>query len=215
MRREASLWWRQGSGGGAYGRLAANLRHDAAGLRASADIASVLRLRMNSWRGCVLAYVLVVRWLSSLQARTKREGLSIVVRIWAGVRQTVMEQNRIATSSSPKSPEIVWVSDDPFELALIDKSPRLVEPESPQPRSEVRFRGKRFQAATIIVAVALVAVAGCSGPSVAQQRLVAKSNMTFSGSSAFAYNSSRLLPQLASGFGSSGGAQNSGCTSCR
>jgi hypothetical protein len=49
---------------------------------------------------------------------------------------------------------------------------------------------------------------GCSAPSVRQQRLVAKPF-------AFSYNSSRLLPQLATGFAAAGGPQNSGCTSCR
>lgn len=56
---------------------------------------------------------------------------------------------------------------------------------------------------------------GCAAPSVRQQRLVAKANMTFSEAAAFSYNSPRLLGQLATGIASTGGAQNSGCTSCR
>ena len=58
-------------------------------------------------------------------------------------------------------------------------------------------------------------ITGCSSPSVRQQRLVAKPNMLFSDSAAFSYNSPKLLSQLAPGFAGSGGAQNSGCTSCR
>ena len=61
----------------------------------------------------------------------------------------------------------------------------------------------------------LVLLAGCSTPAVRQQRLIAKPNMTFSDSVAFTYNSPRLLSQFATGFGGSGAAQNSGCTSCR
>ena len=64
----------------------------------------------------------------------------------------------------------------------------------------------------LILAMLLV---GCSTAAVRQQRLVAKPNMTFSDSAAFSYNSPRLLGQLATGIASAGGAQNSGCTSCR
>lgn len=66
-----------------------------------------------------------------------------------------------------------------------------------------------------VLSLALVLCAGCAAPAVRQQRLVAKPNMTFSDSVAFAYNSSRLLPQLATGLAAAGGPQNSGCTSCR
>jgi hypothetical protein len=62
---------------------------------------------------------------------------------------------------------------------------------------------------------ALFFVTGCSTPVVRQQRLVAKPNMLFTDLAAFSYNSPKLLPQLAPGFAGSGGAQNSGCTSCR
>lgn len=61
----------------------------------------------------------------------------------------------------------------------------------------------------------LALLAGCSTPAVRQQRLIAKPGMTFSDSVAFTYNSPRLLSQFATGFGGSGAAQNSGCTSCR
>ena len=56
---------------------------------------------------------------------------------------------------------------------------------------------------------------GCTSLRPSEQRLVAKPNLTFSDSATLVYNSSRLFPQLASGFASAGGTQNSGCTSCR
>lgn len=61
----------------------------------------------------------------------------------------------------------------------------------------------------------MAVLAGCSLPTASQQRLVARSNMLFSDSAVFTYQSPKLLPQLAPGFAGSGGAQNSGCTSCR
>lgn len=77
---------------------------------------------------------------------------------------------------------------------------------------KLRSRGVLSGGAMIVV---LVALAGCTSPAVRQQRLVAKPNMIFSDSMVFTYNSSRLFPQIASGFASSGSSQNSGCTSCR
>jgi hypothetical protein len=56
---------------------------------------------------------------------------------------------------------------------------------------------------------------GCAVVRPGEQRLVAKPNMTFSEAAAFSYHSSRLFPQMATGFAASGGSQNSGCTSCR
>ena len=64
-------------------------------------------------------------------------------------------------------------------------------------------------------ALVLSGVIGCSAVRPGEQRLVARPNMTFEDSAAFSYNSSRLFPQMATGFASSGGTQNSGCTSCR
>jgi hypothetical protein len=61
----------------------------------------------------------------------------------------------------------------------------------------------------------VLGLTGCSALRPGEQRLVAKPNMIFSDSAAFTYNSSRLFPQMATGFASTGGAQNSGCTSCR
>ncbi len=61
----------------------------------------------------------------------------------------------------------------------------------------------------------LFLLTGCAPVGIQRQRLVAKTNMTFSDSSVFTYNSPKLFLQLAPGFGASGGAQNSGCTSCR
>lgn len=63
--------------------------------------------------------------------------------------------------------------------------------------------------------MAIIFLAGCSSPAVRQQRLVAKPNMLFTDRAVFSYNSPKLLPQLAPGFAGAGGAQNSGCTSCR
>jgi hypothetical protein len=68
---------------------------------------------------------------------------------------------------------------------------------------------------TVFLLFAFIFITGCSSPSVRQQRLVAKPNMLFSDSAVFSYNSPKLLSQLAPGFAGSGGAQNSGCTSCR
>jgi hypothetical protein len=64
-------------------------------------------------------------------------------------------------------------------------------------------------------ALLILGLAGCTAMRPSEQRLVAKPNMTFSDSAAFTYNSSRLFPQMATGFAATGGAQNSGCTSCR
>ena len=76
-------------------------------------------------------------------------------------------------------------------------------------------RAGRFIRSSCLPLAVLTLLAGCSSPPMSQQRLVAKSNMTFSDSAVFTYNSPKLLPQLAPGFAGSGGAQNSGCTSCR
>ncbi len=66
-----------------------------------------------------------------------------------------------------------------------------------------------------LAALTVLSLTGCTTMRPSEQRLVAKPNMTFSDSAAFTYNSSRLFPQMATGFASSGGSQNSGCTSCR
>ena len=63
--------------------------------------------------------------------------------------------------------------------------------------------------------LAIWCLTGCQAVRPTDQRLVAKPNMTFSESAAFAYNPSRLLPQLATGTATTTGPQNSGCTSCR
>jgi len=65
------------------------------------------------------------------------------------------------------------------------------------------------------VGLAALGLAGCKAVRPTEQRLVAKPNMTFSESAAFAYNPSRLYPQLATGAATTAGPQNSGCTSCR
>ncbi len=61
----------------------------------------------------------------------------------------------------------------------------------------------------------VLGLTGCTAMRPSEQRMVAKPNMIFSDSAAFTYNSSRLFPQMATGFASSGGSQNSGCISCR
>lgn len=76
-------------------------------------------------------------------------------------------------------------------------------------------RRKRFILSQSLPFILVALLAGCSTPAVRQQRLVAKPNMLFADSAVFSYNSPKLLPQLAPGFAGAGGAQNSGCTSCR
>lgn len=61
----------------------------------------------------------------------------------------------------------------------------------------------------------VLGLTSCTALRPSEQRLTAKPNMTFSDSAAFSYNAPRLFPQMATGFASSSGAQNSGCTSCR
>ena len=67
----------------------------------------------------------------------------------------------------------------------------------------------------LVLPVMAIALAGCTGPTIREQRLVSKPNMQFSDSPTLTYNSSRLLTQLQTGAATSGGAQNAGCTSCR
>jgi len=54
----------------------------------------------------------------------------------------------------------------------------------------------------------------CSHVGPHEQRLVSKPNMEFSDSPVFRYQS-RLTPQVEPGSTTSGGAQSSGCTSCK
>jgi hypothetical protein len=62
--------------------------------------------------------------------------------------------------------------------------------------------------------VAIAAFSGCNAVPLAQQRLVAKSEMTFD-ASAMSHPGSNLAAQIEPGLASSGGAQAAGCTSCR
>lgn len=57
------------------------------------------------------------------------------------------------------------------------------------------------------------AVAGCRVP-VAKQRLLARPAMQFNGPAAHGFQS-RVTPQLETGAAVAGGAQASGCSSCR
>jgi hypothetical protein len=83
----------------------------------------------------------------------------------------------------------------------------------PSEQTPLSFAWRR--ASAIIASAGVFWLTGCTSLRPSDQRLVAKPNMTFSDSATLVYNSSRLFPQLASGFASAGGTQNSGCTSCR
>lgn len=63
-------------------------------------------------------------------------------------------------------------------------------------------------------AVLLSLCSGCATVGPQQQRLVSKANMVFSESVVFDYTN-KLLPQTEPGSAFSGGAQSSGCTSCK
>lgn len=87
-------------------------------------------------------------------------------------------------------------------------------------KTETRLRAKTTSLLQRFILLGLGAImvfglTGCTAMRPGEQRMVAKPNMTFSDSAAFTYNSSRLFPQMATGFAATGGAQNSGCTSCR
>ncbi len=93
------------------------------------------------------------------------------------------------------------------------------------PHSAVAARGRdgQFRAGTTRVALRQVALglaaivpllASCSAVGPERQRLVAKPNMLFSDTVIFNYQD-KLLPQTEPGSAVSGGAQASGCTSCR
>lgn len=75
-------------------------------------------------------------------------------------------------------------------------------------------RSNRAVGWSLVAVIGAFVVQGCSSPMVRQQRLVSKSNMVFSDSMLFAYGS-RIGTQLEPGASVSGGAQNSGCSSCR
>lgn len=104
--------------------------------------------------------------------------------------------HRHPTPHQPESPILSWTAPEVFHVSI-------------------RNHGLRLLRAGCLPLAVLALLAGCSTPSVRQQRLIARPNMTFSDSVAFTYNSPRLLSQFATGFGGSGAAQNSGCTSCR
>ena len=104
--------------------------------------------------------------------------------------------HRHPTQHHPGPPVLSWAAPETFHVPVRNHCLRLL------------------RSGCLPLAV-LALLAGCSTPAVRQQRLIAKPNMTFSDSVAFTYNSPRLLSQFATGFGGSGAAQNSGCTSCR
>ena len=79
----------------------------------------------------------------------------------------------------------------------------------PKPRLQIRIAGILRS----ILTVSLVAASGCRVP-VHQQRWISKPSIQLSDSPVFNYQS-RVLAQIESGAAASGGAQASGCTSCR
>ena len=107
-----------------------------------------------------------------------------------------------------------WSAGETFRVPMrtIFRFARRIEPCLV--RREWDWAGRFIRSSCLPLAV-IILLSGCSSPPMSQQRLVAKPNMTFSDSAVFTYNSPKLLPQLAPGFAGSGGAQNSGCTSCR
>jgi len=66
----------------------------------------------------------------------------------------------------------------------------------------------------LLALVVCLAMAGCVQVPAHQQRLVSKPNMEFPDSLVFNYQN-RLLPQVEPGSTFSGGAQSSGCASCK
>ncbi len=71
-----------------------------------------------------------------------------------------------------------------------------------------------FNCHVLLLSVAALLCAGCAHVGPQHQRLLSKSNMTFSDSAVFSYQD-KLLPQVEPGSAFSGGAQASGCTSCK
>ncbi len=106
---------------------------------------------------------------------------------------------------------IRWSIDEMLNIPIR----KLGNLRSSQPRREPRRVGLSLTSSFLPVVFTAFLLGGCSSPSVRQQRWVAKPGMTFADSAVFSYNSPKLLPQLAPGFGGAGAAQNSGCTSCR
>jgi hypothetical protein len=78
-----------------------------------------------------------------------------------------------------------------------------------------RLHGEFAHPEKMLLALALgLTAAGCVQVPVPQQRLVSKPNMEFSDSLVFNYQN-KLLPQVEPGSTFWGGAQPSGCTSCK
>ena len=111
-------------------------------------------------------------------------------------RSHAQMNHRYPTQRHPGPPVLSWAALETFHVPVRNHCLRLLR-------------------ASCLPLAVLALLAGCSSPAVRQQRLIARPNMTFSDHVAFSYNSPRLLSQFATGFGGSGAAQNSGCTSCR
>lgn len=106
---------------------------------------------------------------------------------------------------------IRWSIDDALRISIRKNG----KSQSSQPRRALRRVGLSLTSSFLPVVFTALLLGGCSSPAVRQQRWVAKPGMIFADSAVFSYNSPKLLPQLAPGFGGAGAAQNSGCTSCR
>ena len=106
---------------------------------------------------------------------------------------------------------IRWYIDEKLHISIR----KMGNLQSSHPRREPRRVGLSVTSSFLPVVFTAFLLGGCSSPAVRQQRWVAKPGMTFADSAVFSYNSPKLLPQLAPGFGGAGAAQNSGCTSCR
>ena len=121
---------------------------------------------------------------------------------------------RDPSQQNPRPPVVNWAAPATFRLPLRNIC-HLEQRGAPSPVCQKWHRSLRLIRSGCLPLAMLALLAGCSSPAVRQQRLIARSNMTFSDNVAFSYNSPRLLSQFATGFGGSGAAQNSGCTSCR
>ncbi len=70
------------------------------------------------------------------------------------------------------------------------------------------------RAVTVLMGLPLLTVVSCTAVPAFQQQRLAKANMVFDDTNAFAF-STRLLPQSEPGTGSTGAAQGGGCTACK
>lgn len=139
-----------------------------------------------------------------VRKNSREENRSVALSL--DMRQLLRDKGRL------RQVLLKWSTPEPF-LVPIRAMPRVAHRRVSASDREREIVGRRLWLSAFLLVPLLVT--GCATPAVRQQRLVARPNMLFSDSAAFTYNSPKLLPQLAPGFAGSGGAQNSGCTSCR